>query len=492
MTPEPEMKPEAGEGAVLDGESVAENAPVSGRHFRRHNMPEPGPRLSGGRFQNTYFDGLPLSEAQVILFCLMMLVYFFQQYCNWSFTFLAPAFVRTLELGTSEGYRFISTVGVSFFLGQSLGAAITGVLSDRCGRRFMLLVSLVVFSVAGMLNGLAGEQWSFILTRGLTGYGLLSVMVVTNAYLAEITPARSRGKWQGIIATVGFTAAPLVAVLSWATVPIAPEAWRYILYAGGLGLLPFFLALGFLKESPRWLLGRGRLAEAEIVMRQLSGRDIDLSHLWDNRQALSVRGALGMLFGRAYRARFLAQLALYGITTPAIFLQLLWPTSLLDAELGLERALWISACITMAVPVGCLPAAYLMDSLGRGRCLMVQLALAGFGSLGYGYCPADSAFLIPFGIINVLGIMGATFVMFTYTAESFPTRIRNTAVGMAQGFGRLIIVLFQFPAFWIAEAYGRPGFYIISGILLLLPIPLLIFSSEDTTGKSLEDLHSER
>ena len=119
---------------------------------------------------------------------------------------------------------------------------------------------------------------------------------------------------------------------------------------------------------------------------------------------------------------------------------------------------------------------------------MSMFFLSGVSGLGFAYTPPDSVFLIPLGGLYLTGTMGVAFGMFTYTAESFPTKIRNTAVGIIQGFGRFSAIVFQLPALWVAENYGFSGFYILIGLLLLLPIPLLILSDEDTTGKSLEDL----
>lgn len=445
-----------------------------------------------GRTRNNYFDGLPISEPQTILFGMLMLLYFFQQYCNWNFAYLSPAFVHSQGLDASGGYRFVATVAACFALGQGLGAVVTGLLSDRYGRRIMLLTSLVVFTVAGTLNGLATSPWTFILARSITGYGVFSVMVVTNTYIAEFAPAQSRGKLQSIIAMVGFTAPPVVAILSWATAPVVPDSWRYILYFSGVGLLPICLALIFIKESPRWLVGKGRVAEAEAIMAELCRRGVPLAHLSGRPgKAVSLRETVKLLSGGGYRRRFFSQLALYGLGIPALFNILIWPPILLDAEVGLEPGLRISAWLAVFIPLGCLLPAYLSDSLGRRQCLTLMLLLAGVGAVGYGLCPPDSDFLIPLGILNVLGTMGGTFGLFTYTAESFPTGIRNTAVGIVQGFGRLGMIVFQLPTYWLAEAYGRSGVYLLAGALLLLLVPLLVFSTENTAGKSLEELNVE-
>ncbi len=401
-------------------------------------MPEFAHSRPSGRIRNNYFDGLPISEPQTILFGMLMLLYFFQQYCNWNFAYLSPAFVRSLGLDTSGGYRLVATVGACFALGQGLGAVVTGFLSDRYGRRPMLLVSLVVFTVAGTFNGLATSPWAFILARTVTGYGVFSVMVVTNTYIAEFAPAQSRGKLQSIVATVGFTAPPVVALLAWTTTPVVPDSWRYILYFSGVGLLPICLALIFIKESPRWLVGKGRVGEAEAIMSELCRRDVQLAHVAGRAgKAVPLREALRFLSGGRYRKRFFSQLVLYGLGIPAFFNILIWPPILLDAEIGLEPGLRISAWLAVFIPLGCLLPAFVSDSLGRRHCLIVMLLFAGVGAVGYGLCPPDSDFLLPLGIINVLGTMGGTFGLFTYTAESFPTGIRNTAVGIVQGGGVL-------------------------------------------------------
>ncbi len=443
-----------------------------------------------GRFKNNYFDGLPVTEAQKLLFFMLMLFYFFQQFCNWNFCFLAPSFARGLAPDTPGAYRIVCIVAVFFFLGQGLGAFVTGILSDRWGRRRILMISLLIFSVGSFVNGLVTGFPAFVLARSVTGYGIFSVMVITNAYIAELTPAESRGKWQSVVATVGFTAVPLVAILSHLTVPIAPEAWRYIFLFGGVGVITFFLALLFIKESPRWLVGKGRIAEAEEVMRDLTGKDVDLSHLARPVENMAPAKALKILCGPGYRVRFFLQLALMGICTPAIFMVLTWPGILLEDPLGIEPALRIFSIMCLAVPVGCLMSAYLSDSLGRKSALLLILSVCGLSVLGYGFCPPNSPLLIVLGMGHYTTVLGATFVLFTFSAESFPTALRNTAVGFVQGFGRFTMVAVQPLFYWVALTYGRSGFCTLIGLLLLLPLPLLIFVEEETSGRSLEELNA--
>lgn len=100
-----------------------------------------------------------------------------------------------------------------------------------------------------MLNGFTDNFHVFVIARSMTGFGVFCLMVCSQAYIAEMAPAESRGKWQNLVAAVGFRRAGHRRHVP-RDHPLAEEAWRYIFYFGGVGLIAFFVGLRYLKESP--------------------------------------------------------------------------------------------------------------------------------------------------------------------------------------------------------------------------------------------------
>lgn len=131
--------------------------------------------------------------------------------------------------------------------------------------------------MASVVNGFAPNVEIFTLTRALTGFGVFCMMVTSQVYIAEMTPSATRGKWQSLTASVGFMAAPLIGIICRVVIPINPNAWRYVFFFGGIGIIGFIMGLKYLKESPRWLVAQGKVDKAEQVIEELSNVKVDLS-----------------------------------------------------------------------------------------------------------------------------------------------------------------------------------------------------------------------
>lgn len=281
------------------------------------------------KIPNNYFDGMPVTGFHKIVFFIIMMAYFCEQMDNWNFGFIAPALMHTWGLQMSD----IGVVTLWYFIGMTAGGFFGGVISDFIGRRKTFLISIATFSFFSVLNGFTDNFHVFVIARSMTGFGVFCLMVCSQAYIAEMAPAESRGKWQNLVAAVGFSAVPVIGVMCRAIIPLAEEAWRYIFYFGGVGLIAFFVGLRYLKESPRWLVARGRLEEAEQVVFEITGKHVDLSEAAKNVQTkVPVMEVLTGMFRRQYIKRTLVLLAIVVFTNPATFTVTNWTATLLKAH----------------------------------------------------------------------------------------------------------------------------------------------------------------
>jgi putative MFS transporter len=105
----------------------------------------------------------------------------------------------------------------------------------------------------------------------MTGVGLAAMTVVGITYLSEMFPAKSRGTYQGLILTIGFTGVPVMACVARFLIPLAPWGWRLLFVWGSLGSL-FALFASRFEESPRWFEKHGRGIEAEEVLARIEER----------------------------------------------------------------------------------------------------------------------------------------------------------------------------------------------------------------------------
>ncbi len=167
-------------------------------------------------------------------------------------------------------------------IGYVVGALILGPLADRLGRRDMLLITMVLTGLGSLYTAFVGDYFNFIFARTLTGVGIGADLAIVNTYINELAPSDGRarytslifvmsalgaflGIWLGLYLTTPATPFPLGLPFAIAG-PNFTIGWR-IMYSVGALLTVVGLVLRFeLPESPRWLISKGKLAEAERVV----------------------------------------------------------------------------------------------------------------------------------------------------------------------------------------------------------------------------------
>lgn len=434
---------------------------------------------------NNYFDGLEVSNAHKIVFFIIMMAYFFEQMDNWNFGFIAPALMKSWKLTMTQ----VSQITFAYFMAMTLGGLTGGIISDFIGRRKTFLGAIFLFSAASVANGFATSLSMFIITRALTGFGVFCMMVTSQAYIAEMAPAATRGKWQGLTAAVGFCAAPFIGLLCTMIIPLSPEAWRYIFYFGAFGFVAFAVGLKYLKESPRWLVSQGRVGEAEKVIQQITGIDVDLSEAASvvvPRQR--VTEVLVGMFSLKYIKRTLVLLTVIVISTPATFVVTNWTTTLLNQRgLGVAECLQASFILMIGVPAGLFISSAVSDKGGRKIPLAVLNTLAAVLAFVFGRV---SGFLpiVTVGFLLIACIMAGGFISFSYIAESYPTKMRNTATGTHNALGRFATSGFQLLIPVLFAQYKFVGVYSVVALMLILPVVVLLIWGMRTGGKSLEEI----
>jgi len=443
------------------------------------------PIVSKARFSNNYFDGIPVTGVHKFLFFIIMAAYFFEQLDNWNFGFVAPALSQSWGLQMTD----IATIVFWYFIGMTSGGFLGGIISDFIGRRKTFLASILVFSVASIITGFTDSFAIFTIFRALTGFGVFCMMVTSQTYIAEMAPAESRGKWQGKVAAIGFCAVPVVAFMCRMIIPMGPEAWRIIFYAGGLGLVAFVFGLKYLKESPRWLVSRGQIAEAEAVISFMTHKNIDLAEAAKRVEPkINAREVLTGMFAARYIKRTLLLILLFVTITPAGFLLTTWTTQLLKMKgFTVTESLTAATVISIGVPLGCFLASLVSDLGGRKIPLAVLGVVTALSAFAFAFMDGLVS-LVAAGFTVTVANMAVNFILFSYTAESYPTKMRNTATGFHNGLARLSVSASQPLIPMIHQAYGFSGVFNSVGILFLLPaIPLLIWGKR-TGGKSLEEI----
>jgi sugar porter (SP) family MFS transporter len=187
-------------------------------------------------------------------------------------------------------------------LGCLVGAAASGALTDRYGRKPLLIWAGFLFTVSAVWTALAYDLLSFNIARLVGGVGIGLASNLSPMYIAEVSPASHRGRFVSInqlTVVIGILAAQLVngAIAYGVPEKLAGEAlreswygqtaWRWMFAAETLPAAAFFVLMFFMPESPRWLVKAGREEEAAGTLRRLGGDEMARNEIADIRRALA-------------------------------------------------------------------------------------------------------------------------------------------------------------------------------------------------------------
>ncbi|AWB78508.1 sugar porter family MFS transporter [Stenotrophomonas maltophilia] len=409
----------------------------------------------------------------------------------------------------------------SMLLGCAVGAFSAGRLADRLGRRNVLILSAVMFLLSALGAGAAASSGWFIAARVVGGFAVGAASVISPAYIAEVAPARYRGRLatvQQIAIITGLTAAflsnyLLAAAAGASTEPLwaGQAAWRWMFWMQAAPSLVFLLLLLTIPESPRYLVVKRRKDDALRVLTRLLGNDKARATLEEIDASLSNdhhRPRLSDLKSRATgRIRPIVWVGvglacfqqLVGINVVFYYGAVLWQAvgfSENDALLinVLSGALSIGACVVTVL---------LIDRIGRkpllwfgsaGMSLSLALVVVAFASGSL----ADGHLQLP-GRMGTLALVAANAyvvffnlswgpVMWVMLGEMFPNQIRGSALavaGAAQWTSNFVITV-TFPMLLAAAGLAATyGIYLVAAIISVI---FVVRHVHETKGKELEQM----
>ncbi len=413
--------------------------------------------------------------------------------------------------GLDNGEKgLITSIG---FVGMAIGASLGGLLADRFGRRQVFAVTLLIYGIATGASALVGGIALLLVLRFFVGLGLGAELPVASTYVSEFAPARIRGRLIVILEAfwaVGWTASALIGYF---VVPASENGWRW---AFALGAIPAVYALVVrwgLPESPRWLVGRGRHAEAERIVAgfeesaQRSGRGSASPAAEPTTQAPIASAApesptataapaapiastagkrLAALWSREFRLRTASIWLVWFCVNFAYYGAFIWiPSILVDAGFPLVRSFGFTLVITLAQLPGYAVAAWLIEVWGRRLTLSVFLVGSAASAIMFGTVHAEAA-IIGWGMALSFFNLGAWGALYAVTPEIYPTSLRATGAGWAAGVGRIasIIAPLLVPVLLLAGGAGLT-FTVFAAFFVVAAVAA--WGLVDRGGRALDD-----
>lgn len=310
---------------------------------------------------------------------------------------LGPALARDDTLGLSAGE--IGWAGSAYVGGAVLGALFFGRLADRFGRKPLFLVTLAVYLAATLLTALTFDVRSFVLCRFLTGFGIGGEYAAINSAIDELIPARVRGFVDLAINGsfwIGAAAGAALSIVLLEPGRFEPDlGWRLAFALGGVLTIAILLVRRHVPESPRWLMTRGRVDEAEAIVANIEAEVARSGRLPRSSAApfaIRVRphvswGEVVRLMATRYRKRAALCFVLMGSQA------FLYNAIFFTYALVLTRFYGVAAAdvgyyifpFALGNFLGPLLLGHWFDALGRRVMLAATYSLAGLGLLATGY-----------------------------------------------------------------------------------------------------------
>ena len=453
-------------------------------------------------------DRLPSTRSLWTTVVLLSLGATFEYYDLFFTAYVAPGMVKTglfkpESLGIFGGLAGIGVTGVGTFVfatfaGLWVGATLFGGVADRYGRRFVFTWSLIWYSLSTLALACQTSGFGVDLWRFITGIGLGVELVTVDTYLAEIVPRAIRGRAFALNQVVTFLAVPAVALAAWLLVPQTPfgiDGWRWVVLIGTLGAVFVWIIRRTVPESARWLVRRGRIDEAERVVKRLErAAERDLGHGLPPAEPSSAspepegRAGFAEIWRKPYGSRTLMMSVFQFCQAIGFYGFAAWvPTLLIAKGVDVTKSLEYAFTIAVANPFGPLAGMLIADRMERKwQICCAAIAAACFGLLFSQ--AAGSLPVIALGVMVTLSNNWMSFAFHGYQAELFPTRIRARAVGFVYSWSRLSAA---FAGLLISALLAREGvgavFVFIAGAMAVVVLAIGLFGPR-TLGRPLEEI----
>jgi len=329
-------------------------------------------------------------------------------------------------------------------VGCAIGAAIAGVLSDWLGRKKVLILSAILFFISAVGTALPKNITTFIIYRIIGGLGVGAASMSSPMYIAEISPARIRGRMVSVnqfAIVTGFLVVYFVnyfIALQGDQMWNQESGWRWMFGSEALPALLLLVLLFFVPESPRWLTKQNRSDEALEILTRVNGAEYAKTELLEIKDAIAHEsGSLKQLFQPGMKIVLVIGIVLAVLQQVTGINVFLYFGTEIFKKMGSET----NAALLQTVVVGAVNltftiiAIWMVDRLGRKPLMMIGSVGMGLSLLGMGlmaYVQKTDLWVLLF-ILGYIACFALSVgpVTWVILSEIFPTRIRGRAMAIA-------------------------------------------------------------
>ena len=402
-------------------------------------------------------------------------------------------------------------------VGSIIGVLFAGILSDKFGRKFTMILSAILFSTSAIGCAVSVDFNQLVVYRIIGGVGIGVVSIISPLYISELAVAQYRGRLVSLYqlaVTIGFLGAYLVnyqllgystsnpdIVTGWWSLIFVTEVWRGMLGMEILPALLFFIIIFFIPESPRWLILKGREEKATNILERIytSSKDA-LFQLAETKSVLSSesKSEWKLLLQPSIRKAVIIGvcIAMLGQFMGVNAVLYYGPSIFENAGLSGGDSLFYQVLVGLVNTLTTVLALVIIDKIGRKKLvyygvsgMVISLILIATYFIYGESWGISSIFLLVFFLFYVFCCaVSICAVVFVLLSEMYPTRVRGLAMSIA-GFALWIgtYLIGQLTP-WMLQNLTPAGTFILFAIMCV-PYMLIVWKLvPETTGKSLEEI----
>ena len=427
-----------------------------------------------------------LSKKHWLILLATNLGWMFDGFENYALILTAgSAFKQLLDpsLFSSIPFYIGSIIAINLF-GWGVGGVVGGILADYIGRKKMMIISILAYSIMTGLSSFAWDFWSFAILRFLVGVAVGSEWATGSSMMAELWPDNARGKGAGLM-QCGLGLGFFIASVTWLYIsPMGPDAWRYMYL---IGVLPALLTLWIrraIPESELWEdVNKKRIAAINL---QKNGNELN-----DEQSKLAKFTLVDLFTDKSLRKQTIVIFLMSLTTTVGFWGISTWVPPFIASIAGASGKLapqWASyagMAYTAGSVTGYIAFGFLADKFGRKPVTIIFFLISLIMTPVFFFLTKDLTWLLMLAFITAAFANGQYTWMPVWIPELYPTRIRATALAFAFNAPRFIAFLGPLLAGSMIVAFGGFGkaAMVLASIYILgiLVTPML----RETKGQSL-------
>jgi sugar porter (SP) family MFS transporter len=384
----------------------------------------------------------------------------------------------------------------SLLLGCIVGASLAGFTSDRFGRKRVLLAAAALFTLSSLGSALPRDLTQFVIARVIGGLAIGIASTLSPLYIAEISPAKSRGLMVSLNQLAIVVGILLSYSVNYLLTGAGPTNWRWMFASAAVPSICFLIALLFISESPRWLVQQDRESEAKHFLSKMVGSEAASREINAIRDAIAAES--GNLFDPSFRrpivvAIFIALFSQFtGINTIIYYGALVFLEHVPHQTSA--TALWANVMIGAINFIATILGMSLIDRAGRKPLLMSAFAGMALSLVAISAAIHFQAsglvvliFVLTYVTCFAVGVGTGTWVIMT---EICPARIRGRAMSVATialWCGTLLVTLTFLS---LVSALSAPGTFLLYAMVAIAAFLFVWRLVPETKGRTLEEVDS--